>query len=74
MQSKTTVKYPFTLDRMAIIKKSTNAKSHSYAVSGSVNWCSQYGEEYGGSLKSCKYACKSMADSCQCMTKPTTIM
>ena len=74
MQSKTTVKYPFTLDRMAIIKKSTNGKSHSYTVSGSVNWCSQYGEEYGGSLKNCKYTCKSMADSCQCMTKPTTIM
>ena len=42
---------------MAIIKKSTNAgegvekKESFYTVGGNVNWCSYYGEQYGGSLK-----------------------
>ena len=26
-------------------------KKPSYAVSGNVNWCSYYGKQYGGSLK-----------------------
>ena len=44
--------------RMAIIKNSTiiNAgegvekRESSYTVGGNVNWCSHYGEQYGGSL------------------------
>ena len=46
---------------MAIIKKnSTNVggdaekKKPSYTVGGNVNWCSHYGEQYGGSLKKLK--------------------
>ena len=56
MHIKTTMRYHFTLIR--VIKKSTiNAggeekKELSYTVSGNINWCSHYGEQYGGSLKS----------------------
>ena len=47
------------LVRMAIIKMSTpvNAgegvekREPSYTVGGNINWCSHYGEQYGGSLK-----------------------
>ena len=65
MQIKTTVRYPLTLVRMAIIKKQqqqqqnpqTNAgesmkrREHSCTVCGNVNWYSHYGEQYGGSFK-----------------------
>ena len=62
MQIETTVKYHLTLVRMAIIKKSTSNKcwrgcgerKPSYTVGGNVNWCSHYGEQYGGSLKKLK--------------------
>ena len=45
VQIKTTIRYHLTLDRMAIIKKSTNnkcwrgcgEKEHSYTVGGNVN-------------------------------------
>ena len=55
----TTMRYHLTPVRMAIIKKSTNYKSGesmekrelSYTVGGNVNWYSQYGKQYGGSLK-----------------------
>jgi len=43
---------------MAIIKslqitnagKGAEKKEPSYTVGGNANWCSQYGEQYGGSL------------------------
>ena len=50
MQIKTTMRYHFTLVRVAIIKKTqiTNAgedvekREPSYTVGGNVNWCSHY--------------------------------
>ena len=59
MQIKTTMRYPLTPTRMAIIKnpQTTNAGEDvermepSCTVGGNVNWHSHYGEEYGGSLK-----------------------
>ena len=58
MQIKTTVRYHLIQVRMAFIKSSTiiNAgegvekRESSYTVGGNVNWCSPYGEQYGGSL------------------------
>ena len=58
MQIKITVMFHPTPVRMAIIKNSTiiNAgegvekRESSYTVGGNVNWCSHYGEQYGGSL------------------------
>ena len=53
------MRYHLTLVRMAIIKKSTNnlnaregveKREPSYTAEN-VNWCSHYGEQYGGSLK-----------------------
>ena len=51
--------YHLTLVRMAIVKKPTKnkcwrgcgKKETLYTVGGNVNWCSHYGEQYGGSLK-----------------------
>ena len=59
MQIKTTVRYHLTLVRMAIIKnlqiinagEGVEKREPFYTVGGSVNWCSHYGEQYGGSLK-----------------------
>ena len=57
MHIKTTMRYHFTLIIVPVIKKSTiNAggeekKKLSYTVSGNINWCSHYGEQYAGSLK-----------------------
>ena len=58
MQIKTTMRYHLILLRMAIIKKSTNNKSWvgcggkgTCPIGGNVSWCSQYGEQYGDSLK-----------------------
>ena len=56
MQIKTTLRYHLVPVRMAIIKKSTNnkcwrgcgKKEPSYTAGGNVNWCSHYGEQYGG--------------------------
>ena len=57
---KTSMRYNLIPVKMAIIKKSTNNKcwrgyeEHgilSYTVGRNVNWCSHYGEQYGGSLK-----------------------
>ena len=47
---------------MAIIKKnpqinageSVERRGPSYTVDGNVNWCSHYGEQYGGSFKKLK--------------------
>ena len=56
MQIKTTMRYYLTPVGMVIIKKSTNAgegvekREPLYTVGGNVNWCSHYGEQYGGSL------------------------
>ena len=60
MQIKTTVRYQFTLFRMAIIKslQITNTgdvvekTNPSYTVSGNVSWYSNYGEYCGCSSKS----------------------
>ena len=59
MQIKTTMTFHLTPVRMAIIKslQITNAgegverREPSYIVGGDVNWCSHYGEQYGGFLK-----------------------
>ena len=58
MPIKTTVKYDLTPVRMAIIKslqinsrEGVEKKEPSYTVGGNANWCSHYGEHYGGSLK-----------------------
>ena len=58
MQIKSTVRYHFPPVKMAITKKPTNnagevveKREPPYAVGGNVNWCSHYGEQYGGSLK-----------------------
>ena len=61
MQINTTVRYHLTWARMTIIKKKKSVnnkcwrgcgeKETSITVSGDVNWCSHYGEQYGGSLK-----------------------
>ena len=58
------MRYHFTLVRMAIIKKSTNIvinagegvekRTPSYIVGGNVNWYSHYGDQYGDSLKKLK--------------------
>ena len=56
---KTTMRFRLTPERMAVIKKSTNSNvgegvekgEPSYTVGGNVNWCSQYGKQYGGSSK-----------------------
>ena len=56
MQNKTTMRYHFTLVRMAIINKSTNKnvgegvekREPSYTVGGNVNWYNHYGKQYGG--------------------------
>ena len=58
MQIKTTLRYPLTLVRVAINKKSTNNKrwrrcgerEHSCIVCKNVSWRSHYGRQYGGSL------------------------
>ena len=60
MQIKTTVRYYLTPVRMTIIKKATNNKRwRGCGEKGalvhcrwSVNWCSHYGKQYGGSSKS----------------------
>ena len=54
-----TMRFHLTLVRMTIIKGSTNSKywrrcgekGTPYTVGGNVNWCSHYGEQYGGFLK-----------------------
>ena len=60
-KQKTAMRYHLTLVRMAIIKKSTiNAgadvekKEPSYPAGENINWCSYYGEQYGGSLENYK--------------------
>ena len=60
MQIKTTMRYHLTPFRMASSEslQTINAgegvekREPSYTVGGNVNWCSHYGEQYGGSLKS----------------------
>ena len=57
MQIKTTMRYHLTSFRMAVIKKTRNnncwwgcrEKEPLCTVGGNVNWCSHYGEQYGGS-------------------------
>ena len=59
MKIKTTMRYHSILVRIAIIKnlQTMNAgegvekREPSYSVGGNVNWCSHYGELYGGALK-----------------------
>ena len=58
MQTKTTMRYHLTTVRLATIKslqiinagEGVEKRKPSYTVGGSVNWCSHYGEQYGGSL------------------------
>ena len=62
MQIKSTMRYHLTVVRMAIIKSlqivnvgdSVEKREPSYTVGGNVNWCSHFGEQYGGSLKKLK--------------------
>ena len=62
MQIKSTMRYHLTVVRMAIIKslqivnvgESVEKREPSYTVGGNVNWCSHFGEQYGGSLKKLK--------------------
>ena len=57
--NQTTMRYHLTQVRMAFIKKSTNnncwrgcgKREPTSTVSGTVNWYSHYGEQYGGSFK-----------------------
>ena len=60
MQIKTTMRYPLTPVRRAIIKKKTHQisvggnvekKENSYIVGGNVNWWGRYGDQYGDSSK-----------------------
>jgi len=56
---KTTMSYPFTPVKMAIIKrqeiisvdKDVEKRKHLCTVGGDVNWCSHYGKQYEGSSK-----------------------
>ena len=51
------VKYHLKPVRMAVINNKWwrgYGKRNSYNVCGNVNWCSHYGKQYGGSLKSQK--------------------
>ena len=60
MQIKTTMRYHLTPVSMAIVKKSTNntagegveKREHFFIADGNVNSYSQYGRQYGDSLKS----------------------
>ena len=62
MQIKTTMKYHLTPVRMVSSEnlqtinsgEGVEKKEPSCAVGGNVNWYSQYGEQYGGSLKNKK--------------------
>ena len=55
MQIKTTVRYHWSELLSSKSLQITNAgegmekREHSYTVGGNVNWCSHYGEQYGGS-------------------------
>ena len=59
MQIKTTMRYHLTPVRMVSSKslQTINAgegvekREPSYTVGGNVNWCSHYGQQYGGSLR-----------------------
>ena len=59
MQVKTTVRYHFSLVRMAIINKSTNnkcwrgcgEKGSLVTIDGNAGWCSHCGRQYGISSK-----------------------
>ena len=56
IQIKTTMRYYLTPVRMAIIKKTSVGKDVEkkellYTVGGTINWCSHYGKQYGGSSK-----------------------
>ena len=59
MQTKTTMRYHLTPVRMVSSKslQTINAgegvekREPSYTVGGNVNWCSHYGQQYGGSLR-----------------------
>ena len=57
MQIKTTMKCHLTQLRVDIIKKSVSAggdvetRKPSDTVGGNTNWCSRYGKQYVGSLK-----------------------
>ena len=62
MQVKATIKNHLTLVRMASSKSlevtndggGVEKKEPSYTTGGNMNWCSHYGEQYGGSLKNQK--------------------
>ena len=59
IQIKTTMRFHFTLVRMALRKKSINNKCWRQCeekgtllhLGGDVNWCRHYGKQYGGALK-----------------------
>jgi len=59
IQIKTTMRFHFTLVRMALRKKSINNKCWRQCEEkgtllhrgGDVNWCRHYGKQYGGALK-----------------------
>ena len=64
---------------MYIIKCKTDCKSRLDAQTSAQGWCTEMtqrdgiGREVGGGIRMGN-TCKSMADSCQCMAKTTTML
>ena len=75
MQTKATMRYHLTSGGRAIIKKSTtiNAgegmerREPSYTAGGNANWCTLYGNQYGGSFSEVAQSCPTLCDPVDCL-------